>query len=132
MDEQQREQLRAEHKLRPVKSEEEGTAITKLPNGVYGFTYAPATETPLFARKSYHSFEVHKTSDGIAHMLAFVTPADAARIGAHEDDIDVTIYPDPYEAATEMVIIPFDRVLTSLYKPIRHDGNAVPIKLAAL
>ena len=46
MDEQQREQLRAEHKLRPVKSEEEGTAITKLPNGVYGFTYAPATETP--------------------------------------------------------------------------------------
>ena len=132
MDEQRREQLRSEQKLRPLRNDEEGAAVAALPSGVYGFTYAPATETPLFARKSYHSFEVHKTGDGTAQMIAFVTSTDAARIQAHEDEIDVTIYPDPYENATEMVIIPFDRVLSSLYKPIRYDGNAVPVKLAAL
>ena len=132
MEEQQREQLRSQHKLRPLRNEEEGVGITKLPNGVYGFTYAPATETPLFVRKSYHSFEVHKTSNGAAHMLAFVAPADAQRIRAEEDEIDVTVYPDPYETATELVVIPFDRVLSSLYKPIRYDGNAVPLKLAGV
>jgi hypothetical protein len=133
MDQQQREQLRNEHNLRPLENNEEGTGITKLPAGVYGFTYAPATETPLFARKSYHSFEVHKMKDGKAHIVAFVTPQEAERIrGGHEVQVDVTVYPDPYEEATSMVIIPFDRVLSSLYKPIRYDGNAVPLKLAGL
>jgi hypothetical protein len=132
MDQQQREQLRGEHNLRPLENSEEGTGISKLPAGVYGFTYAPATETPLFARKSYHSFEVHKMKDGKAHIVAFVSPEDAERIKSHEEDVDVTVYPDPYEKATAMVIIPFDRVLSSLYKPIRYDGNAVPLKLAAL
>jgi hypothetical protein len=132
MDEQRREQLRAESKLRPLTNEEEGTGITKLPGGIYGFTYAPATETPLFSRKSFHSFEVHKPAEGAAYIVAFVSDADAGRIRAHEDEIDVTVYPDPYEEATTMVSIPFDRVLSSLYKPIRYDGNAVPLKLAAM
>ena len=132
MDQQQREQLRSQHNLRELRKEEEGTGISKLPNGVYGFTYAPATETPLFARKSYHSFEVHKTTEGGTHIIAFVTAADADRIRAAEDDIDVTIFPDPYEEATTMVTIPFHRVLSSLYKPIRYDGNAVPLKLAGV
>ena len=132
MDQEKRERLRSEHKLRALENHEEGTGITKLPAGVYGFTYAPATETPLFARKSYHSFEVHKIANGEAHIIAFVIATDAERISAHGDDIDVTVYPDPYEEATTMVTIPFERVLSSLYKPIRYDGNAVPMKLAAL
>jgi hypothetical protein len=132
MDQQLREQLRTNHNLRPLQKEEEGTGVTKLPNGVFGFTYAPATETPLFARKSYHSFEVHKTADGVAYIVAFVTPTDAERLAAHQDDIDVTVYPDPYENATTMVLVPFDRVLSNLYKPVRYDGNAVPLKLAAM
>jgi hypothetical protein len=132
MDQQQREQLRSEYKLRPLRNEEEGTGLNKLPNGVYGFTYAPATETPLFVRKSYHSFEVHKTSDGGAYIVAFVNAADAERIREREEDIDVTVYPDPYEDATTMVTISFDRVLTSLYKPVRYEGNAVHLKQAAV
>ncbi|HYP05395.1 MAG TPA: hypothetical protein VER03_04100 [Bryobacteraceae bacterium] len=132
MEQEQREALRSERKLRVVKNEEEGTSVQNLPKGVYGFTYAPATETPLFARKSYHSFEVHKLTDGSVHMLVFVSAADAERLRTHDDDLDVTVYPDPYQEATTMVTLPFERVLSSLYKPIRYDGNAVPLKVAAI
>jgi hypothetical protein len=132
MDEQQREQLRSEYKLRALNRDEEGQGIGKLPNGVYGFSHAPATETPLFARKSYHSFEVQKMSDGSAYIVAFVTPGDAERLRGRNEEIDLTIYPDPYEEANTMVSVPFERMLTSLYKPVRADGNAIPLKLAAL
>jgi hypothetical protein len=132
MDEQQREQLRSEYKLRALNRDEEGQGIGKLPNGVYGFSYAPATETPLFARKSYHSFEVQKMSDGSAYIVAFVTPGDAERLRGRNEEIDLTIYPDPYEEANTMVSVPFERMLTSLYQPVRADGNAIPLKLAPL
>ena len=132
MEQEQREQLRNEYKLRPLNGSEEGQGIATLPNNVYGFSYAPTTETPLFARKSYHSFEVQKLSDGSAYVVAFVTPTDAERLRERNVEIDVTIYPDPHEEADTMVSIPFDRVLTNLYKPVRRDGNAVPIRLAAI
>ena len=132
MEQQQREQLRSERNLRPVRKDEEGFGVDKLPAGVYGFTYAPATETPLFERHSYHSFEVHKVSDGSAYIVAFVTAEDEERIRARNNEIEVTIYPDPFESATIMVCIPFERVLSNLYKPVRRDGNAVPLTLAAV
>lgn len=126
------QELRSEYKLRPLTKEEEGLALAKLPTGVYGFSYAPATETPLFARKSYHSFEVHKISDGTGYLIAFVTAADADRLCARNEEIEVIVYPDPHEAASTLVSIPFDRLLSSLYKPIRHDANALPLRLAAI
>ena len=132
MEEKQREQLRNEYQLRPLNGSEEGQGIATLPNNVYGFTYAPTTETPLFARKSYHSFEVQKLSDGSAYVIAFVTPADAERLRERNVEIEITIYPDPYEEAGTMVSIAFDRVLTNLYKPVRRDGNAVSLILAAI
>jgi hypothetical protein len=104
--------------------------VHALPAGVFGFSYAPATETPLFARKSYHSFEVHKRGDGSVHMLAFVTQSEADRLSAHGDDLHVTVYPDSYEQSDTLVSIPFERILTSLYKPVRRDGNAVPLTIA--
>lgn len=132
MEQQQREQLRSEYKLRPLNGKEEGLGIANLPNGVYGFSYAPATETPLFAKKSYRSFEVQKLSDGSAYVVGFVSAADAERLRARNEEVEVTVYPDPYEEASTIVSIPFDRVLTNLYKPIRTDGNALPLKLAAV
>jgi hypothetical protein len=130
MEQQQREQLRTQHHLRPVGGQEEGAPVHSLPAGVYGFSYAPATETPLFARKSYHSFEVHKRGDGSAHMLAFVTKSEAERLAEHGDDLEVTVYPDPYGESDTLVTVPFERILTSLYKPVRRDGNAVPLTIA--
>jgi hypothetical protein len=130
MDEQQRQTLRSEHKLRAVRSDEEGLGLEKLPGGVYGFTYAPATETPLFARRSYHSFEVHKAVDGSAYLLAYTSGADAEHLKASEE-IDVTVYPDPFENADTMVRVPFGRILSNHHKPVRYDGNALHLKLAA-
>jgi hypothetical protein len=130
MDEKQPEQLRLDRNLRPLRSEEEGTGIHNLPGGVYGFSYAPATETPVFVRNSYHSFEVHKFIDGTSHMLAYVTPDQAEKILTGREDLDVTVYPEPFESSTTLVTIPFSRVLSNLYKPARADGNAIPLKLA--
>ena len=132
MDEQEREQLRTERNLRPLRSEEEGSGVHKLANGVYGFSYAPATETPLFTRKSYHSYEVHKLADGTAHLLAYLTAEEAARIRGGDVDVEATAYPDPHGKADTLVTIAFNRILTSLYKPIRQDGNALPLKIASV
>ena len=68
-----REELRRAHQVRPLAGDEEGRPLSKLPAGVYGFTYAPLGEVPLFERHAWHSFEVHKTADGEAHLLVFVT-----------------------------------------------------------
>jgi hypothetical protein len=131
MDEQQREQLRAERKLRNLSKQEEGAGIDQLPNGIYGFSYAPATETPVFARRSYHSFEVHKFTDGTSHMLAYVTADQAKQVLAAHEDMDVIVYPEPFESSTTLITIPFVRVLSNLYKPVRAEGNAIPLKLAS-
>lgn len=123
-----RDRLRAEHRVRCISSEDEGNAFSKLPNGVYGFTYAPATETPLFARHSWHSFEVHKLPDGSGRLLVYCTPEEAARIASGEA-LEITVYPDPWESATQLVAVPLERMMNSLYKPIRYDGNAIPLRL---
>ena len=55
---QARERNRAAHKVRLITSREEGRGFAKLPTGVYGFTYAPAPETPLFVKHSFGAYEV--------------------------------------------------------------------------
>ena len=131
MDQQQREQLRSANNLRPLNPKEEGFGVDKLPGGVFGFSYAPATETPLFARRSYHSFEVHKLADGSSYVVGYVSKSDAEQLESGADEVDVTVYPDAFQEATTMVRVPFERIVNNLYKPIRYDGNALPLKLAA-
>ena len=125
---QARERYRLEHQVRLVSPADEGTSFSHLPAGVYGFTYAPATETPVFQRQSYHSFEVHKLLDGSGEMIAYCTQQDAAQLNA-AGEFEITVYPDVWESATVPVSIPFDRIQTSLYKPVRRDGNAIPLQI---
>jgi hypothetical protein len=124
-----REGLRAEHQVRPLRPDEEGSAFSKLPGGVYGFTYAPATETPLFAAQAYHSFEVHKLPDGSGRLLVHCTREQKARLQSGGPAEEMLVYPDPWQDATELVAIALDRLMNSLYKPIRRDGNAVPLRV---
>lgn len=125
---QARERYRLEHQVRLVSEADDGTGFSHLPGGVYGFTYAPATETPIFQRQSYHSFEVHKLPDGSGRLIAFCTREQAALL-SEKSHFEMTVYPDPWESATEPVCIPFDRIHTSLYKPVRRDGNAIPLSI---
>jgi hypothetical protein len=124
------DRLRNEHKVRILRPEEEGTAFEKLPNGVYGFTYAPATETPLFANESYHSFELHKLPDDSGRLLVFCTPDEASKLNANREIFEISAFPDSWEAATQLGAVPLDRIMNTIYRQVRRDGNAIPLNLA--
>ena len=124
-----REQLRSEHQVRLVSAGEEGTAFARLPNGVYGFTYAPATETPVFSRQSYHSFEVHKQPDGAGFLLVHVSPGDLNKLKS-SGTVQVRALPDPWQEATELIAVPMETIVSRLFKPVREDGNAIPLQVS--
>jgi hypothetical protein len=126
---QARELLRREHNVRIVRGEEEGLAFHKLPGGVYGFTYAPATETPLFGHKSYHSFEVHKLPDGSGRLIGYCAPEDTARIQSIGQQVDLTLYPDPWESATNLMSIDLGWLVSDNYRPVRKEGNGLLLRL---
>ena len=123
------EQLRAAHGVRLVEEAEEGFAADRQPNGVYGFTYAPAeAAVPLFVKKTWHSFEVHKLPDGELHLVGFVTAKEAELIrnGLHGE---VTLFPDPWEDSKELVSVPMAHAMPSKKGPSREGGNGLKIAL---
>ena len=123
------EQLRAAHRVRLVQDAEEGFAADRQPNGVYGFTYAPAeAAVPLFLKKTWHSFEVHKLEDGELHLVGFVTGKEAELIRNGLQG-EVTLFPDPWEESKELVSVPMARALPSKKGPSREGGNGLKIAL---
>ena len=127
--EQERTRLRESAPLRLVSPAEEGSAFAALPPGVYGFTYAPATETPLFAKSAYGAFEVHKPDGGPGVVLAFVTADEARRIEAGEDAVDLKLYPSPWGEAKTLIGIPADRLRRSNAKATRAEGAAIEFRV---
>ena len=122
------EQLRARDGLRPLETAEEGLAVERLPNGIFGFTYSPSEAVPLFAMKSWHSFEVHKRADGSQHLVGYVThvEADSVRAGRKAE---ITLFPDRWEDATELVTVPLARAIPSKKGPSREGGNGLKVAL---
>jgi len=124
------EALRASHKVRELKPEEEGSAAAALPAGVYGFTYAPGQpEVPLFSRHNYHSFEVHKLADGAEYLIGFVTPAEATDVAAGKEGAAIRLFPAPWENSQSLVSVPAAGITAPKRMP-REDGNPFPFKLA--
>src|SRR5688572_12603324 len=73
------EALRIAHQVRLVSSPEEGTSVSNLPGGVYGYTYSPGlTGAPLFAVRRYRSYETHKLPSGDVYVIGFAK-SDVAR-----------------------------------------------------
>ncbi len=120
--------LRSSKGLSIVPSEREGTALGKLPDNIYGFTGSPVnSEMPLWARRNYQSFEVHKLAGGVVHLLGFVTPEEAASIRDGRA-LAVNLYPEPYEAAQSLVQIAVSIIKRA--KPVsRIRGNYMPLEL---
>jgi hypothetical protein len=116
------ERLRDRHGVKLIAREEEGGGINAIPAGTYGWTYAPATEAPLFASRGYQSFEMHKASDGSVYVIGYIAKSDA---GARE----VKLYPEPYEADTELVALRLDRIYFSKRQPAGERGNWLPLSL---
>ncbi len=121
--------LRVSHHVRLVEASEEGVAADRQPNGVYGFAYAPQEAAiPLFSKKSWHSFEIHKLPDGALHLVGYVSAADAGFIQSGEH-VEVTLFPDPWENSTQLVSVPLTRVVPSKRGPSRDGGNGLKIEL---
>jgi hypothetical protein len=101
----QREKLRATHRVRLVKSHEEGFAAAEVPVGVYGFTSSAGLAAPLFAAQHYRNFEMHHLPNGEIAIVGFVAPEDARRLATATAPVTITIFPEIEGQATEIVAI---------------------------
>ena len=126
------ETLRVANKVRIVADAEEGTGVNALPNGVYGYTYSPGLlNAPLFGGRRYRSYEIHKLASGDAIITGFVTPDDAARMSTANEDVTVLLQPEPTDAASTLVQIPYSRIRTHRqYAAPNQDGFAVTLARA--
>ena len=121
--------LRAVHRVTLIGESQEGSSVAQLAGGVCGFTYAPQEAAPLFGKKMYHNFEIHKLHDGSLHLVGFVTEAEALQLEAG-GAMAFNLYPDPYAQAVNAVSVPVARV-TKTRGPARDFGNALHLQLAA-
>ena len=109
--EKQFEELRANHKVRIVSEEEDGTGIDNLPGGVYGFTYSPASDNfPLFQKKVVRCYEAHKLSEGTAVLLGFITEGESLQMSAGRESVTIHLFPEPQADATKLTTVPMTRV----------------------
>lgn len=126
--EEKRQPLREKHQVRLLQDQEDGTGLPRLPNGVYGYTYAPAiAEAPLFHQYKYQSFEVHKLGDGSVVLIGFVTAENAVKIAASEP-VKLRVLPDPTEQAQTIVALPLWRIQRFKEYSAR-DGQGLEVEL---
>lgn len=123
------EQLRVQHQVRPLAEHEEGWALSSLPNGVCGYTYAPGQdEVPVFSKRSFHSFEIHKAADGVQYLIGFVTPAEAQAVQAGTPGASIQLFPDAWEKSNCVVSVDVSRVALPRRLP-RDAGNPLPVTM---
>ncbi len=129
MEEGERAALRAKHQVRALTDLEDGTGMHRLPNGVYGFTYAPGPkDTPLFRTPRTHTFEMHKLVDGMAMLVGYVSPEAAARIEDGRQGVEVRLFPAPRDEANTLVSLPLARMIR--YREFStRDGGAFEMQL---
>jgi hypothetical protein len=118
------EQLRSGRGLRPLTKAEEGSDIYHLPNGVFGFTYAPGLrEVPVYSKQHYHGFEIHRLSSGEVHIIGFVTPEEKAQFASAMQPVQAVVFPERWKTATELVSLPDTRLQPARKAVTREDGN---------
>lgn len=127
--EQQFASLREKKGLKLIASEQEGAALAGLSDNIYGFTYSSLNEsTPLFGKRTFQCFEVHKLTLGIVHLLGFLTEKEAAAFFGGKEPLDCHLYPEPHGESTRLVEVPLERIARA--KPVsRSNGNYMPLTL---
>jgi hypothetical protein len=112
--------LREAHRVRLVSEQEEGTGLNKLPPSIYGFTYSPGIdEAPVFAKRSFRSYEAHKLANGEVTLVGFTAAESARQLTTSTEDISLQVQPMPEDGQETLVEIPYSRVR-------RHKGYAAP------
>lgn len=124
----ERETIRMRNGVRLIGPGEEGLPLDRLPGGVYGFSYSPATGAiPLFARHALGSFEIHKPASGPPHMLGYLAVQEAEAFERAELQ-DVRLYPEPYGTSRTLLAVPGDRIVRAK-GPSRSDGNYLSLTI---
>jgi hypothetical protein len=120
----ERMMLRDAHRVREIEATEEGTGITQLPAGVYGFTHAPGSENaPLFRTPTRHSFEVHRLTNGSV-LLAYVSREAGAVLEHAPEDFSITVFPYSSDKSPVLVAIEWSRLhLIKRYATPNKDGG---------
>ncbi|MCS6951712.1 MAG: hypothetical protein RMK57_04175 [Bryobacterales bacterium] len=109
--EEARQALRQRHGVQLISQADEGTGLDRAPAGVYGFTYAPGhANAPLFRKRTYHSYEIHKLPGGAALIVGYVPDAVAAALAAGRESLQFRLRPDPEGEAQTLTAIALDRV----------------------
>ncbi len=123
----ERMRLRQLHGVRLVNGPEEGISIFRLPDRVYGFTYAPGAEDfGLFSSHHHLSFEVHKAGEAL--LLAYAKEQDADNLDQNEKFFSCELYPERRENATRLVAVPFTRIVKT--RPLdRSRGNCLTVEI---
>lgn len=123
------EALRVAHQVRLVTEAEEGTGLTALPGGVFGFTYSPGLPgAPLFAVRRYRSFETHKLPGGEIFVIGFA-PAEVARaLSTASVETTLQIHAQPEGENDTLVTIPYSRIRQHRqYAAPNQDGLTVTV-----
>ena len=123
------ELLRTAHQVRLVTSEEEGTGMSGLPGGVYGFSYSPGlSAAPLFAIRRYRSYEIHKLPSGDVFVIGFAKPEAARALSTASEEMTVQVHPQPESGFDTLVTIPYSRIRHHRqYAAPNQDGFTVTV-----
>lgn len=125
----EREAFRKSFQVRLIDEKEEGSSILALPDGVYGYTTAPASdEMPVFRQPVFRCTELMKL-DGHVKLVGYLTPSEKAAVEAGQEPVAVDLYPEPYKDATALLAVPLERI-DRRRQPTRDDGNAMRIEVA--
>ncbi len=124
------EALRAKHRVGTIAEKDEGASVDHLPDGIFGFSCAPHQESPLFRKRVFQSFEVHKLAGGEVFFIGFASENDAAALSEKSEPAEISLYPEPWSDAAKVIAVPRSRV-TRAKGPFRESGNAIRLDLSA-
>lgn len=126
------EALRVAHQVRLVTDAEEGTGVSALPGGVYGFTYSPGLPSaPLFAVRRYRSYETHKLPGGDVFVIGFAKAQVARELSTAAAETTLQIHPQPEGEYDTLVTIPYARITQHRqYAAPNQDGFTVTVTAA--
>lgn len=124
--------LRVAHQVRVVSDNEEGTGVSALPGGVYGFTYSPGLpNAPLFAVRRYRSYETHKLPGGEVFVIGYARAEAARELSTATEEITLQIHPQPESEFDTLVTIPYSRIRHHRqYAAPNQDGFTVTVRPA--
>jgi hypothetical protein len=122
------EQLRSAHGVVPVSAADEGRSWAKIANGVYGFSYSPASaDCGLFMRQPLQCFEMHKLADGNLLIVGYTTADMASKLESKAAQ-DIEMYPDSRGEYSQLASIPYSRIASAKALD-RDDFNKLKVSL---